>query len=141
MDLAIAECAGQALDVSLTDEDRPTTDLANAACGSDMPDPGTAERRTEGRLPGAAAGVLHASVRPGCPVHVVDLSWAGAQVESDRPLRPGSRVHVRMVSEEWTLAVAARVLRCVVWTLDAEAGVIYRGALRFEERCPVTRGL
>jgi hypothetical protein len=30
--------------------------------------------------------------------------------------------------------LVARILRCAVWTLDAEAGAIYRGALQFEDR-------
>ncbi len=58
----------------------------------------------------------------------------GAQVQSERPLRPGSRVHVRVAARTWTLAVSADVVRCSVWLLQADS-VIYRGALRFEEAC------
>jgi PilZ domain len=94
-----------------------------------------ADRRVERRLPGAAMGMVHATLRPGCPVQVVDISEGGAQVETERPLRPGMRVHVRMIGEDWALAVPALVLRCHVWTLRPGAGVTYRGALRFEERC------
>jgi hypothetical protein len=93
------------------------------------------DRRADPRV---TASVLHptqATLRPGCPVDLVDISPAGAQVESDRPLRPGSRVHVRVVTHRWTVAVAAMVLRCVVCTLHPERGVKYRGALQFEERC------
>jgi len=50
------------------------------------------------------------------------------------PYDPGSRIHVRVAARNWTLAVAADVVRCSVWTLHADA-VIYRGALRFEEAC------
>jgi hypothetical protein len=42
---------------------------------------------------------------------VVDLSQAGAQIETTKPLRPGSRVHVRLVADGWSLAAAALVLR------------------------------
>jgi hypothetical protein len=94
-----------------------------------------ADRRLERRLPGASIGVIQATLRPGCPVHVVDISGGGAQIETERPLRPGTRVYVRMIASDWTLAAPALVLRCFVWTLRPEAGVIYRGALRFEERC------
>ena len=37
-------------------------------------------------------------------------------------------------ARNWTLAVAADVVRCSVWILQADV-VIYRGALRFEEAC------
>ncbi|MGH9371291.1 MAG: PilZ domain-containing protein [Vicinamibacterales bacterium] len=88
----------------------------------------------EPRFPGSAVGMLRATMRPGRHVQVVDISPTGAQVETDRPLRPGTRVHVRLVSEGWSFAAAAVVLRCVVWTLRPDTGVIYRGGLRFEDR-------
>ena len=92
------------------------------------------ERRTEPRLPGVALQVDHATLRPGCPVDLVDLSARGAGIQSARPLRPGSRVHVRLAARNRTLAVAAHVVRCVVWSLKADA-ITYRGALVFEEEC------
>jgi hypothetical protein len=92
------------------------------------------ERRAEPRLPATALEIQRATLRPGCLVAVLDLSTNGAQVQSERPLRPGSRIHVRVVARNWTLAVAADVVRCSVWILQADA-VIYRGALRFEEAC------
>lgn len=92
-------------------------------------------RRGEPRVPAAGLHIDHATLRPGCPVDVVDLSPTGVQVESARPLRPGSRVHVRLASKNRTLAVAAHVVRCAVWSLHPEQGVTYRGALRFEEVC------
>jgi hypothetical protein len=98
--------------------------------------PEVADRRVEPRLPGAAFRLQHATLRPGRHVLVVDVSQHGAQVETERPLRPGSRVHLRLVSEHWTLAVAALIVRCAVWALHAEGGVTYRGALQFEARCP-----
>lgn len=94
-----------------------------------------AERREARRKPASSLRMIHATMRPGCPVQVIDLSPTGAQVESDRPMHPGSRVHFRLVCEDRTLAVAARVLRCVVWALRPDSGVTYRGALRFEEPC------
>jgi hypothetical protein len=94
------------------------------------------DRRHERRLASSSLRIVSATMRPGCPVRVVDVSSAGVQVETERQLRPGSRVHLRLVTEGDTLQVAAQVLRCVVWALHAEVGVTYRGALRFEERCP-----
>ena len=93
------------------------------------------ERRTEPRIPGDVLRISQATLRPGCPVSVLDLSPSGAQVQSARPLRPGSRIHVRLTTKNHTLAVAALVVRCAVWALHPEDGVIYRGALRFEDEC------
>jgi hypothetical protein len=98
-------------------------------------DPAMTDRRSEPRIPAAGLHIDHATLRPGCPVDVVDLSPTGVQVQSVRPLRPGSRVHVRLASKNRTLAVAAHVVRCVVWSLHLEEGVTYRAALRFEEAC------
>ena len=92
------------------------------------------ERRAEPRLAASALQIERAMLRPGCLVAVLDLSVAGAQVQSERPLRPGSRIHVRIAARHSTLAVDAGVVRCSVWLLQADA-VIYRGALRFEEPC------
>jgi hypothetical protein len=92
------------------------------------------ERRAEPRLAAAALEIERATLRPGCLVAVLDLSATGAQVQSERPLRPGSRIHVRIAARNWTLAVDAGVVRCSVWILQADV-VIYRGALRFEEAC------
>jgi hypothetical protein len=98
-----------------------------------MADP-VGERRAEPRRPATTLEIERATLRPGCLVAVLDMSTNGAQVQSERPLRPGSRIHVRIAARHWTVAVAADVVRCSVWILQADA-VIYRGALRFEEAC------
>jgi PilZ domain-containing protein len=93
------------------------------------------DRRAEARLPASAIPIAHATLRPACPVQVIDLSAAGLHVESERPLRPGSRVHVRLVSDHWSLVLFALIVRCYVSALDSEGGIRYRGALQFDERC------
>jgi hypothetical protein len=98
------------------------------------PADGMTERRSKPRQPAKTLEIERATLRPGCLVAVLDVSANGAQVQSERPLRPGSRVHVRVAARHWTIAVAADVVRCSVWILQADA-VIYRGALRFEEAC------
>ena len=55
------------------------------------------DRRGEPRLAGDVLRMPQATLRPGCPVDVIDLSPQGIQVESVRPLRPGSRVLARVV--------------------------------------------
>ena len=92
------------------------------------------DRRVDARFPaGSLTG--RATLRPGCVVVLIDFSAGGALVQAPRPLRPGARVHLHVVTEDGKFAVAAHVLRCTVWSLDPDTGVIYRGALRFEDRC------
>ena len=95
-----------------------------------------AERRHDPRIPSPATSLVHMILRPGCPVALVNISAGGAEVESDRPLGPGTRVHARLVSRYRTLATAALVLRSAVSAIRSDDGVIYRAAVRFEERCP-----
>jgi hypothetical protein len=92
------------------------------------------ERRAEARLPRELLNMPQATLRPGCPVDVIDLSPQGIQVQSGRPLRPGSRVLARVVVADQTVTMPAVVLRCSVWAVDSET-VTYRAGLRFEEVC------
>ena len=92
------------------------------------------DRRAEARLPRDVLRMPQATLRPGCPVDVIDLSPQGLQVQSLRPLRPGSRVLALVVVGDQTVTIPAVVLRCAVWAVDPE-GVTYRAGLRFEELC------
>jgi len=93
------------------------------------------DRRQDPRYDLDAVSDLRTTLRPGCPVSVVDLSAGGALVEGRRPLRPGARVHLQMRRGGESLSIAAHILRCFVWAVDPADGVRYRGALRFEQRC------
>ena len=93
------------------------------------------DRRIDTRFPWAHAGITRATLRPGCAVRVVNVSAGGALVQGGRPLRPGARVHVQLVTSFRVFALVARVLRCAVWMIDSHDGATYRGALQFEERC------
>ncbi len=97
------------------------------------------DRRTDTRYEAACADLTRATLRPGCAVSVVDLSAGGALVQAGQPLRPGARVHLQLVTTRQAFGLLAVVLRCAVWTLHAEHGATYRGALRFEERCHAFR--
>lgn len=97
-------------------------------------DQSVVDRRVDARFP-AEAIARRATLRPGCLVVVVDWSAGGALVQAPKPLRPGSRVYLQIVTERRTFALAAHVLRCAVWALDPCEGVTYRGALKFEDRC------
>jgi hypothetical protein len=93
------------------------------------------DRRHDARFAQPRLGTTRATLRPGCAVVLVDVSAGGALVEAARPLRPGARVYFQLVTENRTFVLAASVLRCAVWALDPNAGVTYRGALKFEHRC------
>jgi hypothetical protein len=97
------------------------------------------ERRVDARFRQAALAPTRATLRPGCDVTVIDLSAGGALVQARRPLRPGARVHLQLATLGRMFALSAHVLRCAVWSLDGEDGVIYRGALQFEHRCVFVR--
>jgi len=92
------------------------------------------DRRADTRV-ALSAAIMRATLRPGCSVRIVDLSPGGALVQGERPLRPGARVHMHVVTSARTFTLTARVLRCAVWTLHPRDGVTYRGALQFEDRC------
>ena len=98
------------------------------------------ERRSDVRGPLDAAA-FRATLRPGCSVLIIDASPRGALVQAAKPLRPGTRVHLQVSTENATITVVARVLRCVVWALHPLDGAIYRGALVFDERCDLLREL
>jgi PilZ domain len=93
------------------------------------------DRRLDERFGQPAIAGTQAILRPGYAVALIDLSAGGAMIEGPRPLRPGTRVHVQLVNGARRFALTAHVLRCSVAALDADAGVRYRGALRFDERC------
>lgn len=76
-----------------------------------------------------------AILRPGYAVSLIDLSAGGALIEGPRPLRPGARVHLQIVTATRRHAITAHVLRCAVSSIDPRHGVQYRGALKFDHRC------
>lgn len=93
------------------------------------------ERRREPRRSAAEIDDVAARVRPGHDVSIVDVSPRGALVEGPRPLRPGTHVQLHLQRAGRGAAVNARVLRCLVTAIDADAGVTYRAALAFDEAC------
>jgi hypothetical protein len=92
------------------------------------------DRRLDARFGQSALAGAQAILRPGYAVSLVNLSCGGALIEGPRPLRPGARVHVRIVTGNRRLGIGAQVLRCAVAALDSRRGVRYRGALKFDHR-------
>jgi hypothetical protein len=80
-------------------------------------------------------GIVQARVRPGHDVALVNVSAAGALLESANQLRPGSIVEVHLSTSARRVSVQGRVLRCSVIRLSAER-LWYRGAIGFEHLLP-----
>lgn len=92
------------------------------------------ERRAHERTADDWTRTARASLRPGCPIAIVNISRGGAFIEGPQPMRPGTRVMLQIVTPASTFGLSALVVRCGVGALSANDGVIYRGALRFDER-------
>jgi hypothetical protein len=92
-------------------------------------------RRTRRRHTVTDHGIVSARVRPGRDVALIDISAAGALVESAQQLSPGSPVELQLATEEQNTVVRGRVLRCSVTGLHA-AGIRYRGAVGFDRHLP-----
>ena len=90
------------------------------------------DRRAGTRFGQSAIAGTEAILRPGYVVSLIDVSSGGALIQGPRPLRPGSRVHLQLVTGTRRLGIDAHVLRCAVASLDADRGVQYRGALEFD---------
>ena len=93
------------------------------------------DRRVDARFGERLIAGTQAILRPGYLVTLIDLSAGGALIQGPRPLRPGARVHLQLVTSGRTIGLAAHVLRCAVASLDSREGVQYRGALKFDRRC------
>jgi hypothetical protein len=77
-------------------------------------------------------------VAAGDDAQLVDVSAAGALVETTTRLLPGSRIEIRMTTTDRRVAIKGEVIRCCVQRLQP---VVYRGALRFERPIALCDGL
>jgi PilZ domain len=93
------------------------------------------ERRQDTRFGQPLISGTQAILRPGYAVTLINLSAGGALIQGPRPLRPGARVHLQLLTGTRRLGIAAHVLRCAVASLDSRQGVQYRGAIKFDHRC------
>lgn len=92
--------------------------------------PPLAERRRAERVPPGAMGWRpEALLRPGLPVVLVNISAAGALVESTGRLRPGAPTELQLSCAGRRRMVRGRLARCEVVALDP---VRYQGAIAFD---------
>jgi hypothetical protein len=99
------------------------------------------ERRGHQRADPSWAHRAKATLRPGHPISIVNISRGGALVEGQQQMRPGTRVLLQIATPTGALGLSAIVLRCIVGSLTSDAGVVYRGALKFDDRRDWTREL
>ena len=94
------------------------------------------ERRLSRRRQSVAEhGIVSARVRPGIDASVVDLSAAGALIETSHRLLPGSSVEICFDPDKRQPAIRGKVIRCAVAQLGPDQ-VCYRGAILFDQRLP-----
>jgi hypothetical protein len=94
------------------------------------------ERRRTRRLEQAAQhGIITTRVRPGHHAQIVDVSAAGALIETACRLLPGTSVELQVETDTKHTRVRGEVLRCSVTRVRPDA-VCYRGAIRFDRHLP-----
>jgi hypothetical protein len=91
------------------------------------------------RTPAPDEPLCCARLRAGRELTVVDVSDAGALVETTARLLPGTHVEVHVVTREGRTLVRSRVTRAWVHEVTADT-LRYRAALAFERRVNSTPG-
>ncbi len=104
-------------------------------------DRAVSERRAHERADDGWAETAKATLLPGHPISIVNISRGGALVEGRRPMRPGTRVMVQITTPVKAFGLSAVVVRCAIQSLTRDDGVVYRGGLKFDERHDWTRAL
>ena len=93
-----------------------------------------AERRRHVRRAVADLGWSRAArLRPGLEAAVMDLSHGGARVETGTRLRPGMKTVLQLTTTDGESRVSGEVVRAWVSAIHADRGVLYSGALRFDQ--------
>lgn len=80
-------------------------------------------------------GITATRVRPGHVVRLIDVSAAGALVETSRRLLPGKAVELQVERGSEQTVVRGRVLRCAVVKIQP-TWIYYRGAIGFDRHLP-----
>ncbi len=95
-----------------------------------MPIERTDRRHGDRWVPSATDPVSRVRLRLGRELSVLDVSTSGVLVQGTTRLLPGTNVDVHVTASRGRVLVRARVVRCAVWEVTADA-VQYRGALAF----------
>jgi hypothetical protein len=94
------------------------------------------DRRTMRRLHGLEEhGIVATRVRPGHRANLIDVSAAGAMIETSYRLLPGAAVELHLETDSTHTTIRGRVVRCAVARVRPSS-VCYRGAIAFERDLP-----
>jgi hypothetical protein len=96
-------------------------------------------RRTARRAPDAGDVLSRVRLRGGRELSVVNISPAGALLEGETRLLPGTHIDVHVTTRDGRVLARARVLRASVFYLMADS-LRYRHALAFEPAIDITVG-
>jgi hypothetical protein len=96
-----------------------------------MPPEDVDRRRSVRRAPQSNEALSRVRLRTGRELTVVNISAVGALVEGSTRLLPGTRAEVHVVTRHGRILVRARVVRSLVWRLEA-ATVWYRTGMAFD---------
>jgi hypothetical protein len=95
-----------------------------------------AERReARRRLDAEDHGIVSTRVRPGHRAKLIDVSAAGALIETSHRLLPGTSVELHVETRSHRTNVRGRVLRCAI-VIVRPSWVCYRGAIGFDRQLP-----
>jgi hypothetical protein len=90
------------------------------------------ERRRVNRHGPERHGIERVRIRPGYDASLLNLSIAGALLETPFRLLPGAGVELQVETTGRRVRIRAHVLRCAVACLRSD-GISYRGAITFDE--------
>ena len=79
--------------------------------------------------------IVSACVRPGHRARLIDVSAAGALIETSHRLLPGTSVELQVETSSDRTRVRGRVVRCAVVRLRP-TWICYRGAIAFDRHLP-----
>jgi len=100
---------------------------------------GHAERRAKPRLPPEAFPSLKgAFLRGGVSVKLIDISSAGALVESEERLAPNTKICLKITATEGTFVLQGRVIRSTISQLHR--GPRYSAGIAFNNKFPLQAG-
>ena len=103
---------------------------------------GRTERRRHVRRPGADLEWLRAArLRPGFEAVLTDVARGGALVETPTRLRPGLKAVLLLTTTDGELRASGEVVRAWVSAIPPDRGVLYRGALRFDQPMSLPGGI
>lgn len=96
-------------------------------------------RRAVRRAPGLDEPISRVRIRAGRELRVIDISSAGALVEGDTRLLPGTHTDIHIVTPDGRVLVRSRIVRAYVSHISRDR-LLYHGALAFEQPIHIGAG-